>query len=1405
MAKTPNKIIRSGNKAKSTQTSTPVKEATASKKGTTASKTKRSKTQAAADRDLKVKIDADARDLMYDKPGLSLEEARSEIIARRYKLDDPSTVPEEDTYEAREAAVDPNAITSADTGESRISDTTEFSDLENTGENAQTENYDPTNIRVINSEEGDPLGELEKESNAYLTPEERVAKLDEKRAEEEAGPGSTFPSSQPLPRDLSSTSPLPGRSPRRSLFSRRRQVAQSYADTLGMSEDTVRGKLDSRRRDSKVTVPTESILETPTEGTTEAPAEGTVTADTSTKIYDSTDPRIATAGKTPEQIVRDLAPGSPRRTLGGGLVLGRRFRGTSNYNKNPGVVEVNEDNATRALIGNADLAIQNAMTAARAGQSGPATSGKDLTVGQARLSPQLRGVLQAGSMGGVLSTQQGEDVTQLVGSFADRDSSTRTSGTMPADEADAASRAATQVVPKVDENGRTMMDPNNPDVPLTALATPRVAPRPAAFPEEGLALPSIFGGQQFRMTAQFLQKRNDIEAAARARATSGEIKDADFATSELGKAAAERKASGAPLPHTMVPNPAYVPVDEQGMPYEEGPDADAARIDTAKKMARGSRSTGRSFRFTRTGRKGESRSRDFVGEGTPGVDEYYPTKSEKSTVTVVVPGTGTRQNARDAAGNTILDKNGRPVPMRDAEGKPITTPKREEVREVETGRQVADYGPTTAVGPAIAAEATAALRESNGGMTEEDALEGADLYTAAEDETQKSYEYDMIHQGQNPGISDHGEVSTSTSAGKNPLPKDVTARKALIPGTTGGTVQADIIDPNKKVNKKVFDSATQTMVNAPVSQLLEHITAGVTDPAKRDRIAAGLQVTTNDSTVAAPKEDEFGVEIDDQGEDINPLDTGIDTTPARAYTPAMRQHPLTGTAAPELQNTGRPRKDKVAHEAALAEWTKYNTVDKSPEAIQRARDLQQASRVAERDQNSADRGNSVESLTATLAKEAAERKAIEDAKEPEAIAAAAAAAKDRAEANKAATAKRVASANTPFFTKEELDVAAASNRTPEEVVASPGITKAESDAKQAERRAADKADEEAGTYVGFDFAKAERMRTRDVTYPLTLESGESHPSAGQPVRTRSGAFVKHDSGTQTPQFDASGAFTHLEPKTFPRPAYEQKVEPQTLSRISKQDRFRIDTANKILESEGKPAVVATGSNRGVLEPGVSDHDLTFGAVPGIVPTPRTVPQTVTSDTGTSMDISVNNPDYSVPSGIRVGQPASTNTGVSSSNRPITTRRQEAYAQLRRRPGQPLEGQPMPSRREEGVIVPPTGYINPAITRAGATPGTTESRPATLIPSPRAFDRNRALDPRSRVDVYDREAAAPLIAKTIGDITADGTTYVRPDATPQPISTGRRVSQPRYGPMATDTPEETQTRINSAMGGSQFTT
>lgn len=1362
MAKKTPKVIKSGNNRENTKNPTPAAERAEPK-------AKRTKTQAKADSQLKVRIDAEARDLMYDDPSLSMEEARSEIIARRYKLDE-KVANEDDTAEAREVAVDPTAITSEDTGESRIADTTEFSDLENTGENTQTETFDPTAIRGYTQEEGEPLGGPEKETTEYLSPEDRVAKLADQRLQSgaESSINANLDKSTTLPADLRSTTPRPGRTPRRSLFSRRSEVAQNYVDTLDISDEAAQGKLDSNRRGGAFAaggMPLE---------------EGALGPRLTSPIYDATDPRRSATTRTPEEIVMDRQPGTPGRKLGGGLILGRRFRGRKGYNQTPDVVAVNEDNATRALIGNVDLAIQNALGSVR----------KDLTVEQARTSPELRGALQQGSMQGVLSTQTGDDVTQMVGSFTNRDSSARTSGTMPAEEADAASRETTRVVPKLDENGKEMKDPRNADVTLTELANPRVAPRPAAFPEEGLALPSIFGGGQFRMTAEFLQARNDAEAAARARATSGKVKDADFAASPVGQEAAARAEANEPLPHTMVPNPAFTPVDEQGMPYEEGPEADAERIGMAEQMARGRRTTGRSFRVRKTGRTGESRNRDFVSDRTPGQDEYYPTKPEYQKVIRVAPGSAIRQYAKDENGRIILDERGKPTPLRDAEGKPIVSAQETRIENEPTGRRVADYGPETAVGPDIVREATAALRESNGGMTEEQALEGATLFTAAEDEAQKSRESEMVHQGQTAGISDHGDVSTTTGSGKNPLPKDVTARKALIPATVGGTVQADIIDPEKKVNKKVLDPTTGKMVNQEVSQLVEHVTAGVTDPAKAARIAEGLLVKTTDPQFAAPKEDEFGVEIEE--EEANPLDTGVDKAPARAYSPTMRPHPLTGTAAPEFKDTGRPRRDRIQHEAALAEWSKYNTVDKSPEAIQQARELQQSGRIAERDQRLADTGNSPEALQNRDAAKAADIAAAA-AMTPEDIAANAEAAKadaaKRKEQNDAIARRQrenpplEASAPPGTPSREELAVAETSGRPVAEVMASPAAIAA---ARQTKPEA-----------TGDVEQPKPSSRVRNAVYPQTLPSGAPHPSAGQIVRTRNGAAVEHDTATHTPRFDERGNFSHLESTL---PAYEQKIEPITLSRVSDEDRFRIETANRLLAKEGKPAVVTTSANRGVLEPGVEDHGTTFGAIPGIVPPSPTVTRTLStsvpgagvsrrivrdasgeidrsesSSAVTSMDVTVANPRWHLGSQVRVGQPAVTTSGVSSPNAPITNQRQEALAQLRRRPGQPMAGQPMPRRAEEGIIVQPTGYIHPALTRdavaRGANSGRTESRPAFLAENDRKV--------------------------------AEGT-FVTPDATAQPINANsRRVAERRFGAAMTDTADEAQTRINSAMGGGQF--
>ena len=1383
MAKKTPKVIKSGNNRENTKNPTPAAEKAEPK-------AKRTKTQAKADRQLKVQIDAEARDLMYDDPSLSMEEARSEIIARRYKLDDPKTGDPDDTYEAREAAVDPAAIVSEDTNEARIADTTEFSDLENTGENAQTEAFDPTVIRGYTQEEGEPLGGPEKETYAHLPPEERVAKLAEQRLA--AGAEGGLDPQTTLPADLRSTTPRPGRTSRRSLFSRRSEVAQNYVDTLDVSDEAAQGKMDSNRRGGAIAaggMPLE---------------EGALGPRLTSPIYNAADPRRSATTRTPEEIVMDRQPGTPGRSVGGNLILGRRFRGRKGYNQTPDVVAVNEDNATRALIGNVDLAIQNAMRTVGARPAGPRSSGADLTVEEARTSPELRGVLQQGSMGGVLSTQQDEDVTQMVGSFTKRDNSARTSETMPAEEADAASRETTRVVPKLDANGNEMKDPRNADVTLTELANPRVAPRPAAFPEEGLALPSIFGGGQFRMTPQFLQARNDAEAAARARATSGKVKDADFALSEEGKAAAARAEANEPLPHTMVPNPAFTPVDEQGMPYEEGPEADAERIGMAEQMARGRRTTGRSFRVRKTGRTGESRNRDFVSDRTPGQDEYYPTKPEYKQVIRVAPGSATRQYAKDENGRIILDERGKPTPLRDAEGKPIVSAQETRTENEPTGRRVADYGPETAVGPDIVREATAALRESNGGMTEEQALEGATLFTAAEDEAQKSRESEMIHQGQTAGISDHGDVSTTTGSGKNPLPRALTERKVLIPSPTGGSTQVNILDPERKINKKVLDPTTGKMVNQEVSQLIEHVTAGITDPEHKARIAAGFITTTNDPQYSPPKEDEFGVEIDNETEEANPLDTGVDKADAKMYKPTFRTHPLTGSPKPEFQDTGNPRRDRVQHESALAEWSKYNigTIDRSPEALQRGRDAQEASRIAERDQRLADSGNSPEALQRSKDAKAADIAAGIAANTPEAIAANAEAAKADAAKRKEqndATARRQrenppleASAPPGTPSREELAVAERSGRPVEEVMAAPAAIAAQTVAAAKERKANDPYDQEnkpTGSVGGGN-------RVQNVRYPATLPSGAPHPSAGQIVRARNGATVEHDVATHAPRFDDNGNFTHLEDKL----KYEQKIEPITLSRVSPEDRFRIETANKLLAKEGKPAVVATSANRGVLEPGVEDHGTTFGAIRGIVPPSPTVTRTLStsvpgagvsrrivrdasgeidrsesSSAVTSMDVTVANPRWHLGSQVRVGQPAVTTSGVSSPNAPITNQRQEALAQLRRRPGQPMEGQPMPRRAEAGIIVQPSGYIHPALTRdavaRGANSGRTESRPAFLVENP---------------------------------ATQGPGTYVSPDATAQPINANsRRVAERRFGPAMDRTAEEEQTRINSAMGGGQF--
>lgn len=1384
MAKKTPKVIKSGNNRENTKNPTPAAEKAEPK-------AKRTKTQAKADRQLKVQIDAEARDLMYDDPSLSMEEARSEIIARRYKLDDPKTGDPDDTYEAREAAVDPANIVSADTNEARIADTTEFSDLENTGENAQTEAFDPTAIRGYTLEEDGSVGKEDSRSYAHLPPEERVAKLAEQRLA--AGAEGGLDPQTTLPADLRSTTPRPGRTPRRSLFSRRGQVAKSYVDTLDISEEAAQGKLDSNRRSAAF-----SVGGTPLE-------EGEIGPRLTSPIYNDTDPRRSATTRTPEETVMDRQPGTPGRSVGGNLILGRRFRGRKGYNQTPDVVAVNEDNATRALIGNVDLAIQNAMRTVGARPAGPRSSGADLTVEEARTSPELRGVLQQGSMGGVLSTQQDEDVTQMVGSFTKRDNSARTSGTMPAEEADAASRETTRVVPKLDANGNEMKDPRNADVTLTELANPRVAPRPAAFPEEGLALPSIFGGGQFRMTPQFLQARNDEEARMRARATSGRVKDADFAASPVGQEATARAENKEPLPHTMVPNPAFTPVDEQGMPYEEGPEADAERIGMAEEMARGRRTTGRSFRVRKTGRTGESRNRDFVSTRTPGQDEYYPTKPEYKQVIRVAPGSATRQYAKDENGKTILDERGKPIPLRDAEGKPIVSAQETKTVNEPTGRRVADYGSGTAVGPDIVKEATAALRESNGGMTEDEALEGATLFTAAEDETQKSLESEMVHQGQTAGISDHGDVSRTTSSGKNPLPKDITERKVLIPSPTGGSTQVNIIDPERKINKKVLDPTTGKMVNQEVSQLIEHVTAGITDPEHKARIAAGFTTTTNDPQYSPPKEDEFGVEIDNETEEeANPLDTGVDKADAKMYKPTFRTHPLTGSPKPEFQDTGSPRKDKVQHEAALAEWSKYNigTIDRSPEALQKGRDAQEASRIAERDQKLADSGNSPEALQRSKDAKAADIAAGIAASTPEAIAANAEAAKADAAKRKEqndATARRQrenppleASAPPGTPSREELAVAERSNRPVEEVMASPAAIAAARETKP-----------EATGDVEQSYGRGSKIRT--AVYPQTVASGAPHPSAGQIVRTRSGEIVQHDDTTHTPRFDDNGSFTHLESKL---PAYEQKIEPITLSRVSPEDRFRIETANKLLAKEGKPAVVATSANRGVPEPGVEDHGTTFGAIPGIVPPSPTVTRTLStthvdlpgnenspgmnvsqrivrgadgeidrnlSGMAPSMDVPVANPRWHLGSQVRVGQPAVTTSGVSAPDRPIATQRQEAYSRLRRRPGQPMEGQPMPRRAQEGIIVQPTGYIHPALTRdavaRGANSGRTESRPAFLAENDRKV--------------------------------AEGT-FVTPDATAQPINANsRRVAERRFGAAMTDTADEAQTRINSAMGGGQF--
>jgi hypothetical protein len=360
-------------------------------------------------------------------------------------------------------------------------------------------------------------------------------------------------------------------------------------------------------------------------------------------------------------------------------------------------------------------------------------------------------------------------------------------------------------------------------------------------------------------------------------------------------------------------------------------------------------------------------------------------------------------------------------------------------------------------------------------------------------------------------------------------------------------------------------------------------------------------------------------------------------------------------------------------------------------------------------------------------------------------------------------------------------------------MAAPAAIAAKTAAEAKERKANDPYDE-ANTPT---LAIGGGSRIRNAVYPQTLPSGAAHPSAGQIVRTRNGAVVEHDVATHTPRFDENGNFSHLESTL---PAYEQKVEPITLSRVSPEDRFRIETANKLLAKEGKPAIVATSANRGVLEPGVEDHGTTFGAIPGIVPPSPTVTRPVStsvpgagvsqrivrdasgeidraasSGTVTSMDVTVANPRWHLGSQVRVGQPAVTTRGVSSPNAPITNQRQEALAQLRRRPGQPLEGQPMPRRAQEGIIVQPSGYIHPALTRdavaRGANSGTTESRPAFLVENP---------------------------------ATQGPGTYVSPDATAQPINANsRRVAERRFGPAMDRTAEEEQARITSAMGGGQF--
>ena len=77
----------------------------------------------------------------------------------------------------------------------------------------------------------------------------------------------------------------------------------------------------------------------------------------------------------------------------------------------------------------------------------------------------------------------------------------------------------------------------------------------------------------------------------------------------------------------------------------------------------------------------------------------------------------------------------------------------------------------------------------------------------------------------------------------------------------------------------------------------------------------------------------------------------------------------------------------------------------------------------------------------------------------------------------------------------------------------------------------------------------------------------------------------------------------------------------------------------------------------------------------------------------------------------------------------------------------------------GVIVQPTGYIHPALTRdavaRGANSGTTESRPPQLVHNLNAFQMNRT-DPRiSNEIVTDREASAPLLAKVETGVAASG--------------------------------------------------